>query len=74
MCDVALNLPHYFFLLLEKPFGPYCEFKLELPPITCRKITRKQIFLYLEGTGHVQESLKNVSISTNHSFHQRSSP
>ena len=53
MCDVALNIPQYFFLLMEKPFGHYCEFKLELLPITCRKITRKQIFLYLEGTGQV---------------------
>ena len=45
--NMALKLPQYFYLLMEKPLGRY--FQVQSPYIRWHSATRKHLFLYPQG-------------------------
>ena len=70
--NMALKLPRYFYLLIEKPLG--CYFQFGLLTIRWHNATRNHLSRTLKVIGQVWESQKSISINTNHDYHQRSSP
>ena len=70
--NMALKVPRYFYLLMEKRLGRY--FQVRSPTIWWHSATRKHLFPILKVTGLAWESQKKISITTNHIYHQRSSP
>ena len=63
MRDMALKLPRYFYLLMEKPLGRY--FKVWSPYYQAAWCNHKNTYW---------ESQKRININTNHSHRQCSSP
>ena len=71
--NVALKLPRYFYLLMEKHLGRY--FPIRSPYYHVARCNQKNIYsLILNVTCQVWESQTWISINTNQSYHQRSSP
>ena len=68
--NMALKLPRYFYLLMEKPLGRY--FQVRSPYYQAAQCSL--FSCTLKVTGQVWESQKRISINTNHNYHQRSSP
>ena len=71
--NMALKLPRYFYLLMEKPLGRY--FQIRFSYYQAAQCNQKTYSCILKVTGRVWESQKKgVNITTNHSYHQCSSP
>ena len=70
--NMALKLPLYFYLLMEKPLGRY--FQVRSPYYQATQYSESTYSCILKVTGQVWESQKRISINTNHSYHQHSSP
>ena len=72
--DMALKLTWYFYLLIEKPLGRYFQVQSRYYLVAqCNQKTPIPVILKVM-TGQAWESQKRISINTNHSYHQRSSP
>ena len=70
--NMALKLPQYFYLLMQKPLGRY--FQVRSPYYQARHCDQKNIYFYiLKVTGHGCESQKRISIITNYSYHHQGS-
>ena len=70
--NLALKLPQYFYLLMQKPLGRY--FQVRSPYYQARHFDQKNIYFYiLKVTGHGCESQKRISIITNYSYHHQGS-
>ena len=71
--NMALKLHQYFYLLMEKPLG-HCFQKSSISLLSGTVQPENTYFCILKVTGQVWESQKRISINTNHSYHQHSSP
>ena len=71
--NMALKLPRYFYLLMEKPLGRY--FQVQSPYYQAAQCNQKTPIL-VSSRWQVRsgDAKKGISINTNHSYHQRSSP
>ena len=70
--NVALKLPRYFYLLMEKLLDHYSQVRsLYYQAAQCNQETPIPVS---SRCGQVWESQKRISINTNHSFHLRSPP
>ena len=70
--NMALKLPRYFDVLMEKPLGRYLQ--VRLPYYQAAHCNQKTHSRVLKVAGQVWESQKKMSINASHSCHQRSSP
>ena len=71
--NMALKLPQYFYLLMEKPLGHY--FQVRSPYYQAAQCNQKTpIPVSSRWQVRSEKAKKRISINTNHSYHQRSSP
>ena len=65
--NMGLKLPWHFYLLMEKPLGCYFQ--------VLSNTTKKHLFLCPQGDGSgLRKPKKDKHTTTNHSYHQHSSP
>ena len=69
---MALKLPRYFYLLMEKPLGGY--FQLWSPYYQAAQCNQKTNIPVSSRWQVRSEKAKKITINTSHSYHQRSSP
>ena len=70
MRNMALKLPQYFNLMMEKPLGHYFSSPVSL--ISSGTVQPETTYsCILKVTGQVWESEKRTRTNTNHSFYQR---
>ena len=71
--DMALKLPRYFYLLMEKPLGRY--FQVRSPYYQATQCNQKTpISVSSRWQLRSENAEKRTSINTNHNYHQRLSP
>ena len=71
--NMALKLPRYFYLLMEKPLSRY--FQVRSPYYQAAQCNQKTpIPVSSRWQVRSEKAKKRISINTNHSYHQRSSP
>ena len=71
--NMALKLPQYFYLLMEKPLG--CNLQVWSPYYQAAQCNEKTpIAVYSRWQVRSQKAKNRISINTNHSYHQHSSP
>ena len=71
--NMALNVPQYFNLLMEKPLGRYFQvWSSYYQPAQCNQKT--PIPTVSLGDKHGLRTPKRIGVYTNHSYHQRSLP
>ena len=66
--DIALKLPHYFYLLMEKPLGCYIQVRSTYYQMAqCNQKTP----IPVSPRWHVrtEKAKKKISMNTNHSYH-----
>ena len=71
--NIALKLPQYFYLLMEKPFGHYFQAWSAYYQVAQ---SNQKIPILVSSRWQVrsEKAKKRISINTNHSYHQHSSP
>ena len=73
MRNMALKLRQYFYLLMEKPLGRHFRVRsLYYQVAQCNQKTL--ILVSLRWQVLSKKAKKRISIDTNHSYHQHSSP
>ena len=71
--NMALKLPRYFYLLMEKPLGHY--FQVRSPYYQAAQCNQKTLILVSSRwQASSEKAKKKISIKTNHSYHHPSSP
>ena len=71
--NMALKLPWYFYLLIEKSLG--CYFQVWSPYYQAAQCNQKaRVPVSSRCLVRSEKAKKRVSINTNHSYHQRSFP
>ena len=71
--NMALKLPWYFYLLMERPLGRY--FQVRSPYYQAAQCNQKTpIPVSLRWQVRSEKAKKRISININHSYHQRLSP
>ena len=71
--NMALKLPQYFYLLMEKPLG--CYLQVRSPYYQVAQCNQKTLIpVSSKWQVRSEKAKKRISINTNHSDHQHSSP
>ena len=70
--NMTLKLPRYFYLLMEKHLDRY--FQVCSPYYQVAQCNQKTLIPISSGWQVMSEKAKRISIKTNHSYQQRSSP
>ena len=73
MRDIALKLPQYFYLMMEKTFG--CYFHVQSPYYQETQCNKKHLFLHPQGDrSGLKKPKKSISIDIKYSYHHYYSP